>query len=114
MMVSTLVYVFALLSLGLARRDQGGEPDAGAANVDGLHSAERLLFRVSFSRAKRCRGFSTRSARSCPTTYFIALMRAIILRGATFFEYWSHLAIMTGMSIAFFCVCALRFRKKIG
>ena len=49
-----------------------------------------------------------------PTTYFIALMRAIILRGAHFFEYWPHLAIMTGMSIVLFCICALRFRKKIG
>ena len=29
-----------------------------------------------------------------PTTYFIALMRAIILRGATFLEYWPSLAIL--------------------
>ena len=49
-----------------------------------------------------------------PTTYFIALMRAIILRGATFLEYWPALAIMTGMAALLFCVCALRFRKKIG
>ena len=41
-------------------------------------------------------------------------MRAIILRGATFFEYWQSLAIMTGMAVLLFCVCALRFRKKIG
>ena len=27
-----------------------------------------------------------------PATYFIDLMRAIILRGAHFFEYWPHLA----------------------
>ena len=31
-----------------ARRDQGGEPDAGVANVDDVHAAERLLFRVHF------------------------------------------------------------------
>src|SRR5439155_497665 len=48
-----------------------------------------------------------------PTTYFIALSRAIILRGAHFFEYWQHLAILIAMSIALFCICALRFRKKI-
>jgi ABC-type multidrug transport system permease subunit len=46
--------------------------------------------------------------------YFIALMRAIILRGASFFEYWQALAIMSGMAVFLFCVCALRFRKKIG
>ncbi len=49
-----------------------------------------------------------------PTTYFISLMRAIILRGATFVEYWPALAIMTGMAVLLFCVCAVRFRKKIG
>ena len=49
-----------------------------------------------------------------PTTYFISLMRAIILRGASFFEYWPSLAIMSGMAVFLFCVCALRFRKKIG
>jgi ABC-2 type transport system permease protein len=49
-----------------------------------------------------------------PTTYFIALSRAIILRGAHFFEYWQNLAILIAMSIPFLCICALRFRKKIG
>jgi ABC-2 type transport system permease protein len=49
-----------------------------------------------------------------PTTYFIALSRAIILRGAYFLEYWPNLAILILMSIALFCICALRFRKKIG
>ena len=48
-----------------------------------------------------------------PTTYFIALMRAIILRGATFVEYWPALAIMSVMAVVLFCFCALRFRKKI-
>jgi len=48
-----------------------------------------------------------------PTTYFIALMRAIILRGAHLFEYWPNLAILIIMSILLFVFCALRFRKKI-
>jgi ABC-2 type transport system permease protein len=49
-----------------------------------------------------------------PTTYFISLMRAIILRGAHFFEYWPHLLILIIMSILLFAFCALAFRKKIG
>src|SRR5207302_1605877 len=48
-----------------------------------------------------------------PTTYFIALMRAIILRGALFFEYWPNLAVLILMSILLFAFCALRFRTKI-
>jgi ABC-2 type transport system permease protein len=49
-----------------------------------------------------------------PATYFISLMRAIILRGANLFEYWPHLVILIAMSISLFILCALRFRKKIG
>jgi ABC-type multidrug transport system permease subunit len=49
-----------------------------------------------------------------PATYFISLMRAIILRGAHFFEYWPHLLILIIMSILLFAFCALLFRKKIG
>src|SRR5881296_2328641 len=48
-----------------------------------------------------------------PTTYFIALMRAIILRGANLLEYWPNLAILILMSILLFAFCALRFRRKI-
>jgi ABC-2 type transport system permease protein len=49
-----------------------------------------------------------------PTTYFIDLMRAIILRGANFFEYWPALGILSVMAVLLFSVCSLRFRKKIG
>jgi ABC-2 type transport system permease protein len=48
-----------------------------------------------------------------PTTYFIALMRAIILRGANFFEYWPNLLVLILMSNLLFTLCALRFRRKI-
>jgi len=48
-----------------------------------------------------------------PATYFISLMRAIILRGANLFEYWPNLVILILMSNLLFALCALRFRKKI-
>jgi ABC-2 type transport system permease protein len=48
-----------------------------------------------------------------PTTYFIALMRAIILRGANLPEYWPNLLVLIVMSNLLFIVCALQFRKKI-
>jgi len=49
-----------------------------------------------------------------PTTYFISLMRAIILRGATLREYLPQLTILSAMAVALFVICALRFQKKIG
>jgi ABC-2 type transport system permease protein len=48
-----------------------------------------------------------------PTTYFIELMRAIILRGASLAEFWQHLLILCGMGVGLFALCALRFRQKI-
>lgn len=49
-----------------------------------------------------------------PATYFIDLMRGIILRGAHLTDYWHSLAVLLGMSMVLFSLCALRFRKKIG
>jgi ABC-2 type transport system permease protein len=49
-----------------------------------------------------------------PVTYFIELMRAIILRGATLAEFWSSIVVLAVMGAVLFSLCALRFRKKIG
>ena len=48
-----------------------------------------------------------------PTTYFIELARAIILRGASLAEFWRHLAVLGGMGVGLFALSALRFRQKI-
>jgi len=48
-----------------------------------------------------------------PTTYFIELTRAIILRGASLSEFWSHLAVLSGMGLGLFALCALRFKRQI-
>ncbi len=48
-----------------------------------------------------------------PTTYFIELARAVILRGASLADFWPHLGILTAMGFALFALCALRFKRKI-
>ena len=48
-----------------------------------------------------------------PTTYFIELTRAIILRGASLAEFWSHLVVLAGMGMGLFGLCALRFKRHI-
>jgi hypothetical protein len=40
-------------------------------------------------------------------------MRAIILRGATLFEFWRHLLILAIMGGVLFSLCALRFKQKV-
>jgi ABC-2 type transport system permease protein len=48
-----------------------------------------------------------------PATYFIELMRAIMLRGASFQDFWMHFAVLAGMGLVLFTLCALRFQRRI-
>jgi ABC-2 type transport system permease protein len=113
MMFSTLVYVFALLSLGLLVGTKA-ENQMQALQMSMVFLLPSVFFSgFIFPRETMPWIFYALGA-LFPTTYFIALMRAIILRGAHFFEYWPNLAILIVMSILLFVLCALRFRKKIG
>jgi ABC-2 type transport system permease protein len=112
MMFSTLVYVFALLSLGLLVGTKA-ENQMQALQMSMVFLLPSVFFSgFIFPRETMPRIFYALGA-LFPTTYFIALMRAIILRGAHFLEYWPNLAVLIGMSISLFVLCALRFRKKI-
>jgi ABC-2 type transport system permease protein len=48
-----------------------------------------------------------------PATYFIDLMRAIILRGATLAEFWLHFTMLTVIGLALFGICVARFQKRL-
>jgi ABC-2 type transport system permease protein len=49
-----------------------------------------------------------------PATYFIELMRAIMLRGASIQDYWLNFAVLAAMALVFFTVCVVRFQRKLG
>jgi ABC-2 type transport system permease protein len=113
MMFATLVYVFALLSLGLLVATKA-ENQMQALQISMTFMLPSVFFSgFVFSRETMPWIFYALGA-LLPTTYFISLMRAIILRGAHLFEYWPHLLILIAMSVLLFVLCALRFRKKIG
>ena len=113
MMLSTLVYVFALLSLGLLVATKA-ENQMQALQMSMTFIMPSVFF-SGFIFPRETMPWIFYAIGAClPTTYFIDLMRAIILRGASFFEYWPALAIMSVMAVLLFCVCALRFRTKIG
>jgi ABC-2 type transport system permease protein len=113
MMFATLVYVFALLSLGLlvATKAENQMQALQMSMVFMLPSV--FLSGFVFPRETMPWIFKAVGA-LLPATYFISLARAIILRGAHFFEYWPQLLILIIMSILLFALCALLFRKKIG
>ncbi|MEY2558162.1 MAG: drug efflux transport system permease protein ybhF [Verrucomicrobiota bacterium] len=113
MMLATLVYVFALLSLGLLVATKA-ENQMQALQMSMTFIMPSVFFSGFIFPRETMPWIFYAIGALLPTTYFIDLMRAIILRGASFLEYWPALAIMSVMAVLLFCVCALRFRKKIG
>jgi ABC-2 type transport system permease protein len=112
LVLATFVYIFALLSIGLFVGTKA-ENQMQALQMSMIFVLPSVFFSgFIFPRETMPWIFYALGA-VLPTTYFIDLVRAIILRGATFLEYWPALGIMSAMALLLFCVCALRFRKKI-
>jgi ABC-2 type transport system permease protein len=113
MLFATFVYVFALLSLGLLVASKA-ENQMQALQISMTFMLPSVFFSGFVFPRETMPWIFYAIGSLMPATYFISLMRAIILRGAHFFEYWPHLIILSIMSILLFVLCALRFRKKIG
>jgi ABC-2 type transport system permease protein len=113
MVLATFVYVFALLSVGLLVGTKA-ENQMQALQMSMTFILPSVFFSGFIFPRETMPWIFYALGSLLPTTYFIELMRAIILRGATFLEYWPSLAIMSVMAVLLFCICALRFRKKIG
>lgn len=110
--LATFLYVFTLLSLGLLI-------SARAQNhMQALQMTMALLLPAVFfsgfifpieTMPKFFQWLST----LIPATYFIGLMRAIMLRGATVSESWFSFVVLAGMGAGLFSLCVLRFRQKL-
>ncbi|MBI3851410.1 MAG: ABC transporter permease [Verrucomicrobia bacterium] len=109
---SSLIYVFTLLSLGLLISTKA-ENSMQALQMCMMLIMPSVFFSgFIFPRETMPWIFNAIGA-MLPTTYFIELERAIILRGASLTEFWFHLTVMSGMGLALFALCALRFKRKI-
>ena len=113
MTASTFIYVFALLSIGLLVATKATN-QMQALQMSMAFILPSVFFSGFIFPRETMPWIFYALGSLLPTTYFIALMRAIILRGATFLEYWPSLGILSIMAVLLFCICALRFRKKIG
>jgi len=49
-----------------------------------------------------------------PLTYYLEILRGVILKGIGLRELWPHCLALIGFAVAFFTVATLRFHKKIG
>jgi ABC-2 type transport system permease protein len=113
MLFATLVYVFALLSLGLLIGTKA-ENQMQALQIAMVFLLPSVFFSGFIFPRETMPWIFWALGAVLPTTYFISLMRGIILRGAYFVEYWPQLGILIVMAVLLFAICALRFRKKIG
>ena len=110
--VSTFIYLFALLSLGLLISTRANTA------MEAFQMAMVLIlpsvFFSGFIFPRETMPWIFYAIGSLlPTTYFITLLRAIVLRGASLAEFWQSLAILVGMGGVLFSLCALRFKSKI-
>jgi ABC-2 type transport system permease protein len=110
--ISTVVYVFTLLSLGLLVSTRA-QNQMQALQMSMIFIMPSVFF-SGFIFPRDTMPWIFRALGSClPTTYFVELMRAIILRGASLGEFSRHLAILSAMGLGLFALCALRFKNKI-
>ncbi|HPU57412.1 MAG TPA: ABC transporter permease, partial [Verrucomicrobiota bacterium] len=112
LLVASFLYIFALLSLGLLISTRA-QNQMQALQMTMTFLLPSVFFSgFIFPRDTMPWIFQALGA-ALPATYFIELMRAIILRGATMVEFWQHLAILAGMGAGLFVLCVLRFRNRI-
>ncbi|MBL9175614.1 MAG: ABC transporter permease [Verrucomicrobiales bacterium] len=113
LMASTLVYLFCLLALGLLLSTRA-QNQMQALQMSMIFIMPSVFFSgFIFPRETMPAVFWWVGA-CLPTTYFIELARAIILRGASLGEFASHLVVLSAMGVVLFGLCVLRFRQKVG
>src|SRR5438045_9641674 len=90
MMFATLVYVFALLSLGLLVATKA-ENQMQALQMSMTFMLPSVFFSGFVFPRETMPWIFYALGTIISTTYFIALSRSIIMRGAQFFESWQNL-----------------------
>jgi len=112
LVVAAFLYIFALLSLGLVISTKAQSQNEALQMSMTIMLPSIFFSGFIFPRETMPWIFYALSM-ILPATYFIELMRAIILRGAGFFEFWRHLLILAVMGGVLFSLCALRFKRKL-
>ncbi len=112
LIISAFFYIFALASLGLLVSTKAQTQNEAMQMSMAIMLPSIFFSGFIFPRETLPWIFYAIST-VLPLTYFIELMRGIILRGATLREFWGNLTVLVVMSVVLFALCALRFRKRL-
>lgn len=110
--LAAFLYVFALLSVGLLI-STWAQNHMQALQMSMALILPSVFFSGFIFPIETMPRFFQWLSTLIPATYFIELMRAIMLRGASLADYWRHYVILAFMGIALFSLCALRFKRRI-
>jgi ABC-2 type transport system permease protein len=109
---SALVYVFALLSIGLLISTRA-ENQMQALQISMTLILPSVFFSGFIFPRETMPWIFYAIGAALPATYYIDLMRAIILRGAGWADFWPSFAVLCGMAVVLFAMCASRFRRQL-
>ncbi len=112
LLIGTLIYVFALLSLGLLVSTRA-QNQMQALQMSMVMILPSVFFSGFIFPRETMPWIFYAIGSVLPTTYFISLLRGIILRGAYFPEYWQNMLILAIMGSILFALCVFRFRRKL-
>jgi ABC-2 type transport system permease protein len=112
LLAGTILYIFCLLSLGLLVSTRA-ENQMQALQMTMTLILPTVFFSGFIFPRETMPTFFYCLGSALPTTYYINLLRGIILRGSHFADHVDDLSILVAMGAILFAVCALRFRKKI-
>lgn len=113
LLAASLIYIFALLSLGLLISTRAANQMQALQMTMALMLPSVFFSGFIFPRESMPWIFYAIGA-ALPATYYIELLRAIILRGASLADFSFNLGVLGAMGLGLFILCALRFRTRIG
>jgi ABC-2 type transport system permease protein len=113
LLAATVLYVFTLLSVGLLISTKAGN-QMQAMQMSMILILPSVFFSGFIFPRETMPWIFYAIGSLLPATYYIELLRAIILRGASLADFSVNLIVLTLMGASLFALCALRFKKRIG
>src|SRR5882672_4144064 len=109
---STVLYVCALLSLGLLISTRAAN-QIQALQMTMIFLLPSVFFSGFIFPRETMPWIFYAIGSLLPATYYIELERAIVLRGANLADFGMNIVVLAGMGLFLFSLCALRFKQKI-